>query len=81
MKHKVALSNYAAKVVSPVIKVAYGGPHRVFNEETFFDEISVVPQTPLTGSLPSCSVFTNVVGIEILITAKIESSSADDGVC
>jgi hypothetical protein len=40
------LKPYAGKTVSLVVKVAYGGPHGVCNEEAFFDEISVVPQTP-----------------------------------
>ena len=40
------LKPYAGKTVSLVVKVAYGGPLGVCNEEAFFDEISVVPQTP-----------------------------------
>lgn len=40
------LKPYAGKTVGLVVKVAYGGPLGVCNEEAFFDEISVVPQTP-----------------------------------
>ncbi len=40
------LKPYVGKTVGLVVKVAYGGPHGVCNEEAFFDEISVVPQTP-----------------------------------
>jgi len=40
------LHAYAGQQVSLVIQVAYGGPHGVCNEEAFFDEISVLPQTP-----------------------------------
>ena len=42
----VPVESYAGKTVSLVVRVAYGGPHGVFNEEAFFDEISVVPQSP-----------------------------------
>lgn len=38
------LKSYAGKTVGLVVKVAYGGPHGVCNEEAFFDEISAVPQ-------------------------------------
>lgn len=37
------LKPYAGKTVGLIVKVAYGGPKGVFNEEAFFDEISVVP--------------------------------------
>jgi hypothetical protein len=40
------LKPYAGKTVGLVVKIAYGGPFGVFDEEAFFDEISVVPQTP-----------------------------------
>jgi hypothetical protein len=40
------LKPYAGKTVCLVVKVAYGGPLGVCNEEAFFDEISVIPQTP-----------------------------------
>lgn len=36
----------ASKTVGLVVRVAYGGPHAVCNEEAFFDEISIVPQKP-----------------------------------
>jgi hypothetical protein len=36
------LSGYAGKTVGLVVKIAYGGPKGAFNEEAFFDEISVV---------------------------------------
>ncbi|MBI5384980.1 MAG: DUF2961 domain-containing protein [Verrucomicrobia bacterium] len=36
------LRAYAGKTVGVVVKVAYGGPNGVFNEEAFFDEISVI---------------------------------------
>jgi len=38
------LSGYTGKVVGIVVKVAYGGPFKIANEEAFFDEISVVKQ-------------------------------------
>jgi hypothetical protein len=41
-----SLNPYAGRTVGLVAKVAYGGPHGVCNEEAFFDEISVIPQTP-----------------------------------
>ena len=37
------LQAYAGKTVGLAVKVSYGGPKGVFNEEAFFDEISVVP--------------------------------------
>jgi multimeric flavodoxin WrbA len=36
------LRAFAGKTVGLVVKVAYGGPKGVFNEEAFFDEISVL---------------------------------------
>ena len=36
------LEAHAGKTVGLVVKVSYGGPKGVFNEEAFFDEISVV---------------------------------------
>ncbi|MHB8971359.1 MAG: hypothetical protein ACYC3X_18640 [Pirellulaceae bacterium] len=36
-----ALAPYAGQTISVVVKVSYGGPHGVCNEEAFFDEISV----------------------------------------
>jgi hypothetical protein len=39
------LESYAGKTVGIVIKVSYGGPSGVNNEEVFFDEISVVEDT------------------------------------
>jgi hypothetical protein len=36
------LRDVAGKTVAIVVQVAYGGPHGVFNEEAFFDEISIV---------------------------------------
>jgi len=39
------LKEYAGNTVGIVVKVSYGGPKGVFNEEAFFDEISVVEGT------------------------------------
>jgi len=39
------LEDYAGKTVGIVLKVSYGGPHGVQNEEVFFDEISVVTRS------------------------------------
>ena len=36
------LDQYAGKTVGIVVKVSYGGPHGIFNEEAFFDEISII---------------------------------------
>jgi hypothetical protein len=36
-----ALEPYAGQTISVVVKVSYGGPHGVCNDEAFFDEISV----------------------------------------
>ncbi|MHB8955065.1 MAG: DUF2961 domain-containing protein [Pirellulaceae bacterium] len=36
-----SLEPYAGQTVSLVVKVSYGGPHGVCNDEAFFDEISV----------------------------------------
>ena len=38
------LAGLGGKTVGIVIKVSYGGPKGIFNEEAFFDEISVVPR-------------------------------------
>ena len=35
------LEPYAGQTVSVIVKVSYGGPHGVFNDEAFFDEISI----------------------------------------
>jgi hypothetical protein len=37
-----SLTKYAGRTVGLVVRVAYGGPKGVMNEEAFFDEISVV---------------------------------------
>ena len=37
------LKPYAGKTVGVIVKVAYGGPKGICNEEAFFDEISIVP--------------------------------------
>lgn len=41
-----ALTPYVGKTVCLAVKVAYGGPFGVCNEEAFFDEMSVIAQTP-----------------------------------
>lgn len=40
-KLEYPLGPYAGKTITVVVKVSYGGPHGVFNEEAFFDEIGV----------------------------------------
>ena len=36
-----SLEPYAGQTVSVIVKVSYGGPHGIFNDEAFFDEISI----------------------------------------
>jgi hypothetical protein len=36
-----SLEPYAGQTISVIVKVSYGGPHGVFNDEAFFDEMSV----------------------------------------
>ncbi len=35
------LAPYAGKTITVIVKVSYGGPHGVCNEEAFFDEIGI----------------------------------------
>ena len=35
------LAPYAGQTISVIVKVSYGGPQGIFNEEAFFDEISI----------------------------------------
>lgn len=40
-KLEYPLGSYAGKTITVVIKVSYGGPHGVYNEEAFFDEVRI----------------------------------------
>lgn len=40
---ELPLDSYRGRTISTIVRVSYGGPKGTFNEEAFFDEISVVP--------------------------------------